>query len=605
MNPNKSNKMFRNFVFIILVLTLFVLSISIASASCENSVIYYGTCTPNGNIEVSLNDGVNTNILAQTSCSSGLFATHIGRGGSGCTIEESDLVLFNINGVSAGNQTWNGNLINFVSIDGTPAPVIIPQINAPPKIVLNFNNNSNFKSGDNFGCSARIVDEDGDTVQGVSSSLTSIVNSSYSWASINNMLSTPDCVLVNNSQSEVICSVNFNYTLPVGGVECSFYAGDGKNYSQLSSSLNVVNSPPQISPSIVKYSGPVNTTINLVLTILDNDINQIYDIQKNNPLGVLNISNILSPLQHTFSWTPEENDTGNYTFGFTVSDGYDSSTITVPFEIFSQGQPVSVPNPQPQSPSGGGGGGRRKNYVKVNESNDGNGGGCYSYRDVEDRKLKCVGKAGQQVEIKQRAFCWGNFTGPSDSFNIVKYACPLPPEPEQQEILPPVEQKPEPQVSRWWLWVIIAIIIIVVIMFTVYELKQRGVFDGSNKDSKYNYSINNKDNISKLNNKLNSKFDYNSYNTNPNKKLDNKEIKSTIKPVSKPSTPPKVSAHVSVGEIESKINRANQLFDKGRIDEVKELIHEIASDYKIMTPEDRAQIYPEYMKLFEKIRASS
>jgi len=573
------DKFIKNVGMFVLILTLFTLTISLVNASCENSIIYYGTCIPSGDIEVSIDNGINNNVVAQTICNSGLFATHIGTGGEGCTVQEGDLIKFKIDGVSAGETNWDGNFVNFINLDGTPVPA-----NKLPSININFNSNSNFKSQDNFTCSAHIIDPDGDSLQEVYSSITSLKNSSYSYISVQDMLTTSDCVLV--SPSSANCEVSLSVDLPVGGVECTFYANDGKNNSESSSSLNIINTIPSLHSSIKNYTGLIDTELMFNLTVLDIDIEQIYSVSKNFQFGNLSkINNI-----YAFSWT--SNDTGNYSLGFTVNDGYDSSVLIIPIEIITQGTPIQTPNPPPQQSSGGG---SHRNYVKVEENEtSGNGGGCYSYKDVESRNVKCIGKAGEEVWIKQRAFCWGNFTGQRDSYILDRYTCPLPPQPEvKEEIILPEEQKPQPpeELSKWWLWVIIGLVFVIAGSFTVYELKQKGVFDHN----------------------INKKFESKSY--TPKKQSENIKTQTKSDPssanikkqktvISSPSEPPRVSFHVDVRGIEKKIKEANKLFSRGKIDDVKKLIHEISSDYKIMNPNDREEVYGEYMKLYERIRSA-
>ncbi len=95
------------------IILLALLSFSISAQECETTIIYWGLCTPNG--DVSVHKVPSGNLVASeaygvfSGCYNGFYSIIIGTGGSGCDWQQGERAEFRINGNSAGTENWNGD----------------------------------------------------------------------------------------------------------------------------------------------------------------------------------------------------------------------------------------------------------------------------------------------------------------------------------------------------------------------------------------------------------------------------------------------------------------------------------------------------------------
>jgi hypothetical protein len=528
-----------------------------AASTCENAVLYYGTCTPNGEVSIY----VGNHLLKRTSCNFGLFATKVAPGGVNCLVKDFSTLWFEIDGLEVGNHTWEGKYLQFMSL----RPAVTS--NQPPLIKLDFNAGNNFFAREDTTCSASIKDPEGDALSFVYASVRSSSNANYTYTS-QNILNSSYCV---GSSSEANCSLTFDHDFPVGDVECVFQSSDTSgNLSEEVESIKLLNSAPSIHSSVQGvHSSPYGTEISIQFTGLDDDVDQLLSYSTSLGLGSLNSTSGL------FKWVPTESEKGNYSFFVSVNDGIVSSRTNVDLEVKGSGVVVSVPNPPPSQPSGGSGGAGVK---KSNETSSSGGGisrvSCVTRWKPEKSSLElCKGNEGKT--IKQRLFsysCPNQTIGPRNIFKSENLQCPLPvPVEISEEVIEEIPEviTPAPQKNTSiWFWLIIALIIVVVLSGIIYELQHHGVFEEGKHISSY-----------------------------PKPHISKGDKKQSLGDL------PKVSAHIDLKRLNSKMKKADKLFNEGKIKKVKEIVDDISKEYDIMSDGDRKTFYPHYKKLYEKIRA--
>ncbi len=141
-------------------------------------------------------------------------------------------------------------------------------------------------------------------------------------------------------------------------------------------------------------------------------------------------------------------------------------------------------------------------------------------------------------------------------------------------------QKPKAAApSRWWLWVLLALVLVILVVFGLYELEQKGLmpplFTKTSRD------------------RFSGGFQGNSSFSSASPSL-----------ASSSKSPPAFSARtVSVASLKKEIAAAESLLSKGKTEELKGAVAAIVAEYRKLSPAQRSEIYPTYMKLYDKIRA--
>jgi plastocyanin len=547
---------------LITIISLLLLIVPFVTAvGCTGMAIYYGTCSPEGTVSIYLENPAKDEILVkQTQCISlggiGVYATKVATLGSGCFIDpyDEDTLRFEIDAESVGkdifsNAGWLRNL-NLEKEVIAPPPVS----NLPPEINVHFDSPS-FKTKEDNYCNGEIKDPEGDLISSISATFFDSESIEHNLENILDSHCTIDSDIVN-------CKIStLDIDLPVGYVECMFYAKDNlDNLASGSDSAEVINTLPVITSSFDKVEVNPGTLIEIDFSSSDEDGHNVIletQFQKGELVG------------NKFTWTVEE--LGEYNLIVTGSDGFGETQIIIPISVVEGVVvPPSPPPPPPPPPT-----------VLTSSGGSSSAGGssgisqttCASvWEEVESLSKLCKGKPGQKVRQKFRQAQCPTKTEISIVHQFQNKTCPGVPESKEEtprKEAEQVKQQPQPQKteqqtpqkpSNLWVWLIIGLVGITILSGIIFELNQHGVFDHK------------------------------------------PPLPPPIK-TRKISEPPRVSSHVTVNSMNAKIKKAASLFKNGKIDQVKSMIKDIESDYKLMSPEFKEEVYHNYMQLYEYIQS--
>ena len=421
---------------LILALSL-LLALPLISAVCEEKVIYYGSCSPDGALEI-WNDR-NPSQTYTSTCFNGFYVASLGPAGSdpSCAIESSNNNLFfEINNAGAGADIWTSGILQRLDL-------VQQTTNAPPSISASFNNGNPFKVGENVSCSAIIKDNDG-TLSEVyvrAESAVNRINYTQNWST--NMLSGK-CLVSSNSASANCTSDIMSFYYPAGDIECIFFARDNDgDFTEIATVEEITNTNPTLIMPTLTYTVPYTSQISVKLDVYDPDVeeNHSYSTQFNKGL--------LDSQTGLFTWTPSTNDTGNYSVSYTVIDkkGASDSKI-INFEIKGGGSILTIP-PAPScsdgqqnqnetgvdcgglcsnscinSPSGSSGLGLER---LISESTASSGGGTCITKWLPEKELSklCIGNEGKEIRVRDfAALCPNQTLTDKTVFRIRDVLCP-------------------------------------------------------------------------------------------------------------------------------------------------------------------------------------
>ncbi|MCK4670283.1 MAG: hypothetical protein KAT43_03690 [Nanoarchaeota archaeon] len=207
-------------------------------------------------------------------------------------------------------------------LPGAPPP--LPQ----PRININFNNGMDFRIGNTIFCNANIFDLEGDTILYVDAVIRDHIFY-YNYGSGN--LLNGSCVV--HLPYNVTCAYVVPNILGLKGPwDCDYFYADQNSVNvSVSSSVDMLNTVPEIFPSTNTISVPVGTLITLTNVGVDPNLEDNLTFSTDATQGSIDVNS------GTFTWQTASGDEGSYTWNFIVSDSTDTDSKSVLFQITGPG----------------------------------------------------------------------------------------------------------------------------------------------------------------------------------------------------------------------------------------------------------------------------
>ena len=600
--PRKSKRRKKRRKSKLLGILIGLIFIPVAYAICEESVVYYGNCLPNGDLIVSnLN---NSQVLINqahgpfSGCDNGFYVVELGSAGPGCAIEPGHTILFEVKdqyGIQSSQTEWKGN--TYVVNHDLISKLLY-------RVEVNFNDNKKFKVNDNVFCKANVYDFEGDEISKVRFTVKGPGTALYEKEFNSNECTVRDV-------NDLTCS----YSIPsasgrkgMWNCEVKYWDVTQKEYAS-NGDLELVNSIPLINVNGLQPSYDIGNAVQFGVSIDEQNPEDNVFVKLNYPY-----SNYYDSTSGDFAWQTTPSDEGTHTIIVSADDGAQTSVENLFLTI---NDPSTSMPPPPPPPSGGGGGGTVSNGT-VGGGTGGTGatggtggtGGDDDEEEFEEEEEELVNQSAicidewecgewspcvnniQRRECNNVAACLiGRHDYVQRNRKLEEQECisEVIPEPveltipvfeEEEPVAAPAEVKEVKEGMNAWPWILL-IVLLGIIGGVGYYLLQRGVIEMPISKPKLRP-------VKPLERKLTMP-------RVPAKPV--APVKSKVSPIKKVEqvSAAKIKIYGLVEDAYRKIGRGNKTG-------AKSVLHKIAGLYKNLPKKDKKEIYSQYMKLYNDLK---